>query len=173
MTQALHLPPRLAYVYLLLPTALTFFSFPLARIVFAGTAFVWVALLLFQLARGAGILRALFMASFGLVMWTLLCVLITDLADPLFGWAGERFRNEAGVISGVIMIAGAAYAAIAASVASLLCITAWRGALALFLGIVIIGGGAVVSGSIDNPWLLSLSVALSSLLVVWPTWRRT
>jgi len=164
--------PIADYGWLLLPLLFAFLAFPLARVALAGSAFLWVALLLFQRRRRILYVRAVLMVSVALVAWLMLCALLTFLADDAFRWAGETFANGGAMVTTTLMFTFTIFASTAAVVTMLLRIGGWGEAAILFACLMCMASGAVLSGMVDSLWAFPIcALAASGLLALFLAWK--
>ncbi len=160
------------YGWLLLPLVFAFLAFPLARVVLAGIAFVWVALLLFQRSRGVSYLRALAMTTLAMPVWVMLCALLTFLANDVFRWAGETFADAGPLIVTTLMFTFVVFASVAAAVTLLLRIAGWDSAVILFVCLMCMAIGAVAPAFFDSLWAFPIgTLAASVLLALFLAWK--
>lgn len=160
------------YGWLLLPQLFAFLAFPLARVALAGISFTWVAMLMFQRRRRISHLRALAIAGLAMVAWLMLCALLTFLADDAFRWAGKTFADQGMMVVTTLMFTFAVFASTAAVVTVLLRIGGWGEAAILFICLMCMASGAVLSGMVDTLWAFPIgTLAASGLLALFLAWR--
>jgi hypothetical protein len=157
----------LEYGWLLLPLPFAFLAFPLARVVLAGIAFVWVAALLFQRQRGVGYVRALLMAALMMILWTGICALLTGLANGLFQWAGENIAHQTYMVTSVLMLSFAVYGVAAVLAVRLLRIGTWCDAGILLLALMGMASGAVLASTLESLWAFPVATAMAVIVVAF------
>ena len=158
-------PPRLLwpeYGWLLLPLAFAFLAFPLVRVILAGLAFMWVAPLLLQRRRGTSYLRSLVMTASAMLLWLALCALATHLAEDAFRWGGATFADEASMVVSTLMLTFVFFSVMASLVVVALRIGGVMDAGVLFLCLMCVATGAVLSGQTDILWAFPVSTFLAS-----------